>query len=96
MIYKIIVSPRALKEIENAIEYYGLYSANAPSHFITSPKQCYSKLENNPLLRIRYKNVRAIGLKKFPFSLYFVLNDEQNIIRILSCFHDKRDPESRP
>jgi hypothetical protein len=27
MAYKIIVSPRAQKEIENAIDYYALYSA---------------------------------------------------------------------
>jgi hypothetical protein len=31
MIYGIIVSPRAQKEIENAIDYYALYSVNAPA-----------------------------------------------------------------
>lgn len=29
MAYKIIVSPRAQKEIENAIDYYALHSSNA-------------------------------------------------------------------
>ena len=29
MAYKVIVSPRAQKEIENAIDYYALYSSNA-------------------------------------------------------------------
>lgn len=29
MVYKIIVSPRAQKEIENAIDYYALYSSDA-------------------------------------------------------------------
>lgn len=31
MAYKIIVSSRAQKEIENAIDYYALYSVEAPS-----------------------------------------------------------------
>ena len=38
MDYKIVVSPRALKEIENAIDYYALYSTDAPIHFINMLK----------------------------------------------------------
>ena len=34
MAYKIIVSPRAQKEIENAIDYSALYSTDAPENFI--------------------------------------------------------------
>lgn len=33
MDYKIIVSPRAQKEIENAIDYYVLYSIGVPMYF---------------------------------------------------------------
>jgi hypothetical protein len=38
MAYSIIVSPRAQKEIENAIDYYALYSADAPENFVTIAK----------------------------------------------------------
>src|SRR5690606_9496321 len=75
MAYRIIVSPRAQKEIENAIDYYVLYSANAPANFITKLKEAYSTLETNPFFEIRYKNVRILKIKKFPHSLYFVLNE---------------------
>lgn len=34
--YKIIVSLRAQKEIENAIDYYALYSPHAPVNFIAT------------------------------------------------------------
>ena len=34
MTYKIIVSPRAQKEIEDAIDYYSLKSQKAPKTFI--------------------------------------------------------------
>ena len=36
MVYSIIISPRAQKEIENAVDYYALYSVNAPSKFINA------------------------------------------------------------
>jgi toxin ParE1/3/4 len=96
MVYKIIVSPRAQKEIENAIDYYALYSVDAPINFIAILKAAYTILETNPFFRIRSKNIRALKLKRFPHSLYFVVNEATNTIRVLSCFHNKRSPNRRP
>jgi toxin ParE1/3/4 len=96
MAYKIIVSPRAQKEIENAIDYYALYSVNAPFNFVLSLKGAYDTLKEDPFRRIRYKSIRSLKLKKFPYSIYFVINETENLVRVLSCFHDKRNPERRP
>lgn len=96
MAYKIIVSPRAQKEIENAIDYYALYSTDAPANFIAVLKEAYETLETNPFFRVRYKNVRALKIKRSPHSIYFVVNESQNIIKVLSCFHNKQNPNKRP
>jgi toxin ParE1/3/4 len=97
MAYKIIISPRAQKEIENAIDFYALYSDNAPRNFITTLKNTYQILSQNPFShRVRYKSVRALKLNKFPYSLYFDINQTQKRVKILSCFHNKRDPNKRP
>lgn len=96
MAYKIIVSPRAQKEIENAIDYYSLNSTKAPLNFIIILKDAYSTLERNPFFKVRYKNIRALKLKKFPHSLYFIINEKQYTIKILSCFHNKQNPDKRP
>jgi plasmid stabilization system protein ParE len=96
MAYKIFVSPRAQKEIENAIDYYALYSSDAPLNFITALKAAYNSLKTNPFFRVRYKNVRTLKIKRFPHSLYFIINENQNTIRVLSCFHNKRNPNKRP
>ncbi|MCH8553726.1 MAG: type II toxin-antitoxin system RelE/ParE family toxin [Schleiferiaceae bacterium] len=96
MAYKIFVSPRAQKEIENAIDYYALYSVDAPENFITVLKEAFSTLENNPFFRVRYKNVRALKIKRYPHSLYFTINEDNNTVRVLSCFHNKRNPSTRP
>ncbi len=42
--YKIIVSLRAQKEIEHAIDYYALYSTDAPANFIAALKEVYAAL----------------------------------------------------
>jgi len=96
MAYKIIVSPRALKEIENAIEYYTLYSSNAPKSFINLLKDTYSSLATNPFFTVRYKNIRILKISKFPYSMYFIVDETQQTVKVLSCFHNKRNPNKRP
>lgn len=96
MAFKIIVSPRAQKEVENAIEYYALYSTDAPRNFVTSLEEAYNSISEIPFRRIFYKNVRALKLKRFPYLLYFVVDETKNAIRILACFHCKRNPDKRP
>ncbi len=96
MVYKVIVSPRAQKEIENAIDYYALYSESAPLNFITALKEGYGTLETNPFFKIQYKNICALKLHRFPFSLHFIVDEKRKTVRILACFHNKRDPNRRP
>jgi len=95
MAYKIRVSLQAQLEIENAIEYYARQSTNAPVWFIESLQNSYKILSTHPFFEIRHKNVRAYTIKRFPFSLYFTLDEKKCIIRILSCFHNARKPRKR-
>jgi len=94
--YKISISPRAQKEIENAIDYYVLLSVAAPQNFVTALKDTYHTLSINPFFRVRYRNVSALKIEKFPYELYFVINKDQNSVKIVSCFHSKLNPNKRP
>jgi plasmid stabilization system protein ParE len=96
MAYKIIVSPRAQSEIEDAVDYYSIESIAAPKQFIAFLEYAYKSLEISPFFKIRYKNIRALKIKKFPYSLYFVVNEKTGSVRILSCFHHKMNPKKRP
>lgn len=96
MAYKISVSSVALKEIENAIDYYAMYSIEAPLNFRIALNEAYKTLETDPFFRIRYSHVRAIKIKRFPYSLYFIIDENTHTIKVISCFHNKRDPNTRP
>ena len=39
---------------------------------------------------IVYKNVHRALLRRFPYSLYFVLEDDA--VLVIACFHASRDP----
>lgn len=96
MVYKIIVSPRAQNEIIKAIDFYSLHSVDAPNNFILQLKKGYEILAISPFFRIYYKDVRSLNLKKFPYSLYFTIDENESCVRVLSCFHNKRNPKKIP
>ncbi len=96
MAFKIIVSPNAQLEIEAAIDYYSGFSKNAPINFIKIILKTYKTLEIGPYFRIRYKRIRSIKLYRFPYSLYFEIDEKEKVVAILSCFHNKRNPNKLP
>jgi len=96
MVYKVIISPRAQLEIEDAIDFYLQHSLDAPKKFRNMLIEAYKTLKNHPYFKIRYKNIRSLKIKKYPYSLYFVIDESKKTVRVLSCFHNKRNPSRRP
>lgn len=92
LIYSVVVSPKAQKEIEEILNYYTEKSEVVPANFIKALRFSYHLLSINPYFRVRYKNIRVLKINKFPYSLYFVINRNKCSVRILSCFHNKRNP----
>lgn len=96
MVFNIIVSKRAQSEIENAIEYYTEINTHLATKFFASLIDSYSKLELNPYFEKRYKNYRAIKLYKFPFLLFYIIEEDKKQIKVLSCFHTARSSKKYP
>ena len=94
--YNIIVSPRALKEIDESINYYAVFSNKIPLLFVQAIETAFYTLNKNPYYAIRYKNVRGYKLKKFPYNLYYSINEAKQSVRILACYHNKRNPQQKP
>ena len=93
---RLIVSKRAQIEILKSIEFYEKESTLAPVWFVQEIENTYKAIIENPNQKIRYKNVMSKKINRFPFDLFFTLNKEKQEIRILSCFHQKRNPSKRP
>ena len=47
-----------------------------PKEFILSLEKTYSILEINPFFKLRYNNIRSLKIYKYPYSLYFIINEE--------------------
>ena len=96
MAFKVLVNIRAQAEIEHAFDWYQKNSPRNGIRFLDSVESAYRVLKTNPFFQIRYRNVRAIALRQFPYSLYFIVDEKQTTVRVLSCFHQHRNHSSRP
>jgi mRNA-degrading endonuclease RelE of RelBE toxin-antitoxin system len=92
--YKIIIDSDALKDIQDATDWYNKQVKSLGSRFQKQVKLHINFLVDNPNgFAIRYKDVRCMVIKKFPFILHFTINEDENLVKIFALFHTSRNPE---
>ena len=97
MIYKVKISEEAELDLENAYQWYEKQVHQLGSEFVRMIDRNLATIQQNPLAypviyrNVRYGNVRRKLLSRFPFALYYVI--QNNIIFVFACFHVKRDPQ---
>jgi toxin ParE1/3/4 len=90
--YKIKISPEAELDLEDAYKWYESQVNQLGSEFIRVVDKNLTSIQQNPLAYpIIYRNVRRKLLPRFPYGLFYIIQD--NIIFVLACFHVKRDPQ---
>ena len=94
--FKIIISPKAQLEIEEIADYYFEVSFPVLIKFNEQLMETYNTLKSNPYFQKRCKGFHAIPLKQFPFILFFKIDEDKNIVKIISCLHTSRDSEKYP
>ncbi len=96
MAFDILVSPIAERNIDDAIRYYKIYSPSAAKNFRKKLFDVFKSLQINPFFTVKYRNVRAVPLKKLPYLVFFEIYEEEQIINIISVFCTHQNPEKYP
>lgn len=96
MSYKIVILPRAIFDIQVAIEYYDDKRIGLGKKFAATVDSYFTSISKNPFYQVRYSYVRCISLKKFPYLIHFILDEENKTVFIVSLFHSSQDPNKRP
>jgi len=86
-----------LPEVEDdAISGYSWYETKSPGlgeEFLRMFYACTGDINRNPLLyKKAYTEFRRCLLRRFPFAIYFIINNDQVIVTGL--FHCARDPRA--
>jgi hypothetical protein len=94
MKFQIVYKPLAQIEVAEAYTWYARPDINLGIAFLTELERVDGFLSQNPFLYPCIEDeIRRVNLARFPYSLFYVIDDK--IVNILSCFHQHRDPKSR-
>jgi hypothetical protein len=92
MAYTLLIDPRALWDVQQAIEYYDKQQTGLGKRFENALNKQLLTLERNPFFSIRYDDVRCFPIKKYPFMVHFTINDENSVVVIRAVFHTSLNP----
>ncbi len=91
MISELIISPEAEADIAEAFDWYETQVSGLGSEFLLVLDALFNSILRNHLLYpIAYKNVHRALIRRFPYSVFFIV--EETKIVVLSVFHVKRNP----
>lgn len=90
MEYKIVLSPKAEIEIDDAIQYYNQYynqfSKSAARSFKKQLSDSYKKIRLNPFFEKKYNDVRFLPFSKYPYIVLFRVAEIAKKVFVLSVF----------
>ncbi len=91
--YKVVITPRAITEIQHAVDYYNSRQSGLGKIFYNDFKREVSSVAQNPFSRaVRYDDVRFAVLDKFPYAAHY--NIEENTIVVYGVISMYMDPET--
>lgn len=91
MKYELIIRSCAESEISDAALWYEKQRKGLGSEFLQSIDAALESIQRAPNLYTNiYKNVRRALIKRFPYSIFYIL--ENGKIVIIAAFHEKRNP----
>lgn len=81
MIFVIENRPRVYDDITEAVEYYYPINQKLAEDFLDRIEEAKQFILNSPKgFEEKYKNVRTILLKQFPYHIYYTIDDKKIII----------------
>ncbi len=92
--YKISIETDALRDIQEATDWYNEKSQGLGSRFQQQIVEQINTLKINPLVyAIRYADVRCMLINKFPFMVHFVVDEKKELVEVFAVYHTSRSPK---
>lgn len=96
MAYRYILNESAQNEYEISLNWYVERSEKAAGNFIKAVDTTLQLICDHPYRwRNVYKNYHELGLKKYPFTIIYTIEEDQELIVVSSVYHHKRNPKKK-
>lgn len=96
MIFEVVIEPRAILDIQDAIDYYEAKQSGLGEYFHQIIDDHIETLTKNPFFQIRYKDYHGLPTKKFPFIIFYFIDENLKTIYVISVFNTSLNPSKYP
>lgn len=96
MKYEIVFQPRAITEIQNSIYYYDNQQVGLGEKFYNELFEYIEAIIINPFYKILAQNIRVLPLKKFPYIIFYWIDEIEKKVYIEAVFHTSQNSENYP
>ena len=97
MSYKIVVTPDAIDNIDNAVKYYiNIASIKVAKAFIDDYKKTFKDIQKTKYFQFFFEDFKGKPMKKFPFIVFYTIDEGLKIIVIKAVFHTSQNPNKYP
>lgn len=91
---KLVIKSTAAIEIEEVIAYYTKINKNLAIKLEKEIRSSFLKIAKNPeSFQLRYKTIRIIWLKKFPYGIYYLFDSDE--VYIMAFWSSREDVPSK-
>lgn len=94
--YSIRVLKATEKDIDMAFEYYSSINSKLGKRFIKLLNAAFNDLEKNPFYQIRYDNFRMKIIRKFPYVIHYVIDENRQVVLVYGVRCTYQNPDSYP
>lgn len=93
MSYSFVNKPAVRVDVIEAVTYYKKINPELAKQFLFRIREAKVYIANSPLgFQIKYKQVRTLLLKQFPYHIHYLIDDNKKLIVILSIIHAYKNP----
>ena len=97
MAYKILVTPAASKQIEEAVAYYVRHASKKVAlKFLQDYKKAVADILKVRYFQVFYLNFRGRMMRTFPYVVFYTIDEEQQVIIVKAVFHAAQHPDKYP
>lgn len=93
MSYAFVNRPAVSLDIFNAVDYYKNINPKLAKQFLFRIREAKTYIAKSPLgFQIKYKEVRTLLLKQFPYHIHYIIDETRKQIVILAIIHAYKNP----
>jgi plasmid stabilization system protein ParE len=94
MSYSFVNSPAVRTDIIEAVDYYKKINPEYPKQFLFRIREAKAYIAHSPFgFQIKYKQVRTLLLKKFPYHIHYLVDETKEVIVIIAIIHAYKNPK---